>query len=457
MKVVTNNSITTILDPHNPIVSGLRDLFTFKDKSKEYQISKMMNNPYTRYSPALKELKAGLYQCLLDESVSGQLSFPSGLLELTDLEPDEDHRKDTGKVIPLPWANKDTRELRPYQREAVDKALAKYRGIINIATGMGKSLICLHIVRSVKRNALIIAPSKSIAKQLHDEFAHLFGKNKVGFYGDGKKKKADITIGIAQTVVKHTKDFQDVGLIICDEAHRTASDTFVSILSDLSHVGRIYGLTATAYRSDGKDLLLSAACGPILVQYDAAWGIANGYLAEPAFIIRKIRTNAPDYGDKLMAYKSHVLKAKEISSRIESDARKMMAAGLITLVLVDTIEHGEALSSALGVPFARGDDKSSDLYIKAMNDKKIPGLVATEGKVGEGIDTRTVQCLIMAQFTAAKGAVLQAVGRALRKQDGKDMAYILDYWPVSSNMLSRHASKRVQYYREITSNVKVVE
>jgi superfamily II DNA or RNA helicase len=301
----------------------------------------------------------------------------------------------------------------------------------------------------------VIAPSKSIAKQLYDEFVFFFGQNKVGFYGDGKKKKADITVGIAQTVVKNTADFQDVGLIVVDEGHRAASDTFVSILADLSHVGRIYGLTATAYRSDGKDILLNAACGSILVQYDAAWGIENGYLAKPVFIMRKIKTNAPDYSDKLMAYKSHVLAAKEISDRIESDARKMMSK-FTTLILVDTIEHGEDLSTKLGIPFAKGEDKQSDNYIKLLNDKKIPGLVATEGKASEGVDTRTVECLIMAQFTVAKGTVLQAVGRALRKQDGKERAIILDYWPTSSRMLGRHAEKRVDYYYEITSSVKVI-
>jgi len=158
-----------------------------------------------------------------------------------------------------------------------------------------------------------------------------------------------------------------------------------------------------------------------------------------------------------MAYKSPVLSAKEISSRVEQDARKMMQAGKTTLVLVDTIEHGEQLSKSLGVHFAKGEDKQSGSYIQQLNDKKIRGLVATEGVASEGVDTRSVECLIMSQFTAAKGAVLQAVGRALRKQDGKTHAFVLDYWPTSSRMLGRHAQRRVEYYREITDQVKVIE
>lgn len=455
MKVIVHNGHTVILDIHESMISDIYKSLSFKDKSKEYQLSRMAKNPFARNSKAYHQLKSEVTSTLVEHQGNG-IKIPTGVLEVIGLKPTEDLRSDTGDKISIPWINQDKRELRQYQTEAIDAALKNYRGIINLATGLGKSLVAINIVRQVKRKTLIIAPSKSIANQLYDELVFFFGKHKVGFYGNGKKKKADITVGIAQTVVKNTQDFNDIGLIICDEAHRTASDTFVSILNDLSSVGRIYGLTATAYRSDGKDLLLQAACGPVLVQYDAAWGIANGYLAQPVFIVRKIKTNAPDYDDKLMAYKSHILSAKEISSRVEEDARKMMKASKTTLVLVDTIEHGETLSKALGVPFAKGEDKQSGFYIKQLNDKKIQGLVATEGIASEGVDTRSVECLIMAQFTAAKGAVLQAVGRGLRKQDGKTHCFILDYWPTSSRMLGRHAQKRVEYYQEITDQVKVL-
>jgi superfamily II DNA or RNA helicase len=457
MLVTVTNSTTTIHNPSEDIRSDLINLFTFKDKSKEYQVSKMARNPYTRNSKAYHQMKAEISQCLVGES-DDHISFPTGLLELSELTDFQDQRSDTGNPISLPWAISKVREPRPYQLEAIDVALKSYRGMINIATGLGKSLIALNITRSIKRKTLIIAPSKGIAKQLFEEFSEHFGKTRVGFYGDGKKKLGDITIGIAATVINHIEVFKahGLGLVIVDESHRSASSTFSTILESLSGVGRIYGLTATAFRSDGKDLLLTACCGPVLIERDAKWGIENGYLAKPVFLIRKIRTNAPDYDDKLLAYKSHILSAKEINERIEQDAQKMIAAGKSTLILVDSIEHGEALSKALGVPFAKGEDKQSEQYLKDLNAGKIPGLVGTEGKLSEGVDTRRVDCLILATFTLAKGAVMQSVGRGLRKQDEKTSVIILDYWPTSSRMLSRHAEKRVSYYQEITDQVKIV-
>jgi len=460
MKILVNNSTTTVVSPDNELISGLRRLFTMRDKSKEYQVNRMSKNPYARMSKAYEQLKSQVYTSLLDESVPGQVSFPTPLLEVSGLQPTVDSRSSTGKTISLPWdSSYKPVQLRPYQVEAVEKAAKSQRGIINMATGLGKSKVAIFLTRQLKKRTLIVAPNKSIANQLYDELCQCFGKHCIGFYGSGKKKLGDVTVGIAQTVVNHVDDFKahDLGLVIVDEAHHTAATTFYSIVESLSHVGNIYGLTATAFRSDGKDLLLNAACGFPVVEYDVKWGIQNGWLAEPVFITRKIRTSTPDYDDKLMAYKSHILSATEISSRIEIDAQKMMQAGKATLILVDTIEHGEALSKSLGIPFAKGEDKQSEAYVDQLNQGKIVGLVATEGKAGEGTDTRNVDCLIMAQFTASKGAVLQAVGRGLRKQGNKTHCYILDYWPTSSRMLGRHAAKRVEFYQEITDQVKVLD
>jgi superfamily II DNA or RNA helicase len=146
-----------------------------------------------------------------------------------------------------------------------------------------------------------------------------------------------------------------------------------------------------------------------------------------------------------------------MKARIESDARSMMAAGKAVLILVDEVAHGTELSKNLGIPFATGEDKNSQDYVDQLNAGKVPGLVGTSGKVGEGTDTKNVDVLILADFTASKGPVIQAVGRSLRKQGTKDKALILDYIPKDSTMLSRHAYNRISYYEEITDKVKVIK
>ena len=456
------NDVIRIDDLDKSIESDIKTQLTYTDKSKEYQMRRMQKNPFTRnteaYAQLAKESKGSLWK-----KDGNTLIVPSGFLHIIKpyVENITDHRKDTGPSVSLPWASSSySVQLRDYQNEAVEKAMGNYRGIINLATGLGKTKTAIYLIRQLKRNTLVVCPSKSIALQFHAELVEAFGKSKVGFVGDGKYKPSTVTVGIAASVCNRIDDIKalDLGVVVFDETHHTPANTFYAIADGLGAVGRIYGLTATAFRSDGKDLLIHAACGDILVQRDVSWGVSNGWLSQPYFIVRNVTTTGRDFkDDKLKSYREHILKNKDMNDRLISDISAFTSAGKFVLVLVDQIEHGDILANATNVSFANGRDKGSETLISAFNDGKIKALIATDGLVGEGVDTRNVEVLIIANFTASKSAVLQAVGRGLRKTPAKDKCIILDYIPTGSSMLSRHANQRISYYKEITHNVKIVQ
>jgi superfamily II DNA or RNA helicase len=461
VKITIDNEKITIVDPSESLLGIASSSLSYKDKSKEYQIRRMTRNPWLRNSPELKKMQEEANGKIYSVD-SNTLSFPSALLYLIADEIQgasiQDLRKDTGRTIALPWVKK-PHDLREYQEEAVALLLTSPRGLLNLATGLGKTLTAVHLVKRYKKNALIVCPSESVAKQFYEQLVDAFGQNKIGFYGGGKKKIKDITVGIAASICKNTEDFkkENLGLIIVDEVHHLAANTFYSITSDLASVGKIIGLTATDYRSDGKDILINAGCGPVILRRDVKWGVDNGWLAEPYFIVREIETGGRDFkDDKLKSYKEHVLNNQIMKDAIRNDAERMMASGKSVLILVDEVAHGEELSKQLGIPFATGEDKMSQSYVDALNNNKIKGLVGTDGKIGEGSDTKNVDVLIMANFVASKGAVMQCIGRALRKQGDKTKALILDYKPLGSTMLSRHCNNRISYYKEITNKIKVV-
>ena len=145
-----------------------------------------------------------------------------------------------------------------------------------------------------------------------------------------------------------------------------------------------------------------------------------------------------------------------MKAQIKADAIRMIASGKSVLILVDEVAHGKELSYDLGIPFATGLDSKSQDYVDQLNSGQIKGLVGTDGKIGEGSDTQNVDVLILANFVASKGPVIQAVGRGLRKQGSKTKCIILDYIPMGSTMLSRHGYNRVEYYKEITDKVKII-
>lgn len=465
MQVDLANDIMTISGASAQFIQTLQSELTYTDKAKQYQLRRLSKSIWGRQSPDYKRLQNEVHGHLFEMSNNDlvctssfygyfQEHFTHEFSQATIL----DNRKQTGSKIALPWKNKPF-PLRPYQQEAVDLMLSNYRGVINFATGLGKTLVATHLVQQYKKKALIVCPSDSVAKQFYNQFVDVFGQNKVGFYGGGKKKICDITVGIAASVSKYVEEFRqaDLGLVILDETHHTPASTFYEIAEGLSEVGKIFGLTATDYRSDGKDIMITAGCGNVLIRRDIKWGVDNKYLAEPYFIVREVFTGGRDFkDDKLKAYKEHVLNNKIMKDRIQGDAKAMMDAGKAVLILVDEVAHGEELSKALGIPFATGLDKKSQDYVDQLNAGKIPGLVGTDGKVGEGTDTKNVDVLILANFTASKGPVIQAVGRGLRMQGTKTKCLILDYIPLGSTMLSRHANGRVEFYLEITDKVKVI-
>jgi superfamily II DNA or RNA helicase len=459
--VVVYNDHLIISNFSDDVKKFVENHFTYMDKSKQYQLRRMARNTWQRnssqYTQLKKEVKGNLYQ-----EIGGELVMSSCFVDVIrnelNLTPRVDNRSETGTKISLPWVNKPN-SLRDYQEEAVQLMLSNPRGLINFATGLGKTLVALHLVQRYKKRALIVCPSESIARQFYELFEQCLGKHKLGFYGGGKRKLGEVTIGIAASVAKRVVDFQnaDLGLVLVDETQHTPATTFFNIAQGLSKVGKLFGLTATDYRSDGKDIMITAGCGPVLIRRDIKWGVDSGWLAEPFFLVRQVDTRGRDFkDDKVRSYKEHVLNNELMKSQIRGDAQKMMAAGKSVLILVDEVAHGQELSKELGIPFATGVDKKSQSYVDDLNNSKINGLVGTEGKIGEGTDIRNIDVMILASFPGSKGPTIQAIGRGLRKQGAKTRCLILDYKPLGSTMLSRHADNRTSYYREITDKVKIV-
>ena len=443
------------------VEASLSKFLSYTDKSKAYQLRKMSKNAFMRASPLYAKLKAEESGTLFKKDANNNILMPSGfsyLLEEMKIS-SNDFRKETGAKVVLPWVKKPY-DLRDYQEDAVVLMENNWRGLINFATGLGKTLAAVHLIKRTKKRALVVCPSESIASQFYDELEAAFGKTKMGFYGDGVKKLGDITVGIAASVNKDVAVFKahDLGLIIVDEVHHVPATTFFNIAEGLSGVGKLFGLTATDFRSDGKDVMITAGCGNVLIRRDIKWGVENGWLAAPYFIVRHVDTSAQrSYkGDKLKNYKSHVLNCQIMKDRIKNDIEAFIKAGKSVLCLVDEVAHGKELSVQLGIPFATGKDKKSQEYVNQLNSGKIKCLSGTDGKVGEGTDTRNVDVLVLANFVASKGPVTQAIGRGLRKQGTKTICMILDYIPTGSEMLERHAWGRVDIYREITDKVKIV-
>lgn len=458
MKVTATNQNLVIEDYTSVDVARLTDLLSYKDKAKQYQLRRMAANPFSRNSPLFKKIKSEVEGCLLVQK-DNKLIVPSGFIHHFKNSEIIDKRCDTGVSVAYPWVKKPY-DMRDYQVEGFDLMQANYRGLINFATGLGKTLLAIHAIRKFKKKTLVLCPSTSIADNFYKELCSAFGDNKVGYFGDGKKQIRDITVGLAQSVNNHIEKFKahGLGLVIIDEVHHVPANTFFTIADQLSSVGRMFGLTATNFRADGKDVMITAGVGEVLIERDLIWGIKNGWLAYPYVIMRRVQTTGKSYkNDKNKNYKEHVLKSNEMTNQIIKDINKIVKAGKNVLCLVDEIEHGAIISKAVGLKYAHGKEKDSQLFVDELNDGTIAGLIGTDSKIGEGTDTRRVDVLVLANFVAGKGPFWQNLGRGLRLYGTKTTLLVLDYSPQGSDMMARHAEGRLEMYSEITSDITVID
>jgi superfamily II DNA or RNA helicase len=97
--------------------------------------------------------------------------------------------------------------------------------------------------------------------------------------------------------------------------------------------------------------------------------------------------------------------------------------------------------------YISGDNSKDEINntIEAFNDKKIRVLIGSS-VLGEGIDIRSTDHLVMCQGGKSEIAIVQAIGRAIRLYDGKKKAYIHDFKFEGTKYLIKHSEEREQIY-----------
>ena len=455
-KIELFNDTIKIYNLPKEFISSVVQKCSWTNKSVAYQLKKMKNNTYSLIHSAnkIKELEQKEKGMLLFYNKEEQfLKLPAGFLDYIKEYnlPIEDHTTDSKNKFVYQFKTK-VFDPRPYQQEAIDSAIENKRGVIVLGTGMGKSLVSIYITQKLGMKTLIVCPSKAIASQLFIEYQAVFGEDQVGFYGDGIKQIRNITIGIVKSIYNGIDTLKTKGFTLCimDEGHHSGAETFSGIIKGITSLERVYALSATPYRADGLDVFIEAYCGTNIINRDAKWGIKNGYLTQPQFVVKKIQSLSREIkGDKLKNYKSCILNNRKVKQIIEDDIARNMNKGKSILVIVDQVEHGKELAAKLKVPFATGLDKNSDFYIRQFVNKEIDTLIGVDLKIGEGVDTKPTDILFLVNFAVSEGFVTQLVGRALRLYPNKKIATIVDYMIEDNAMFKRHCALRMKIYKEL--------
>ena len=469
-------------------LDSLRQSLSYTDKKAVFTYNKFKKNGHwflskngaEAYEERLLELKNDSKKSLLFQNDDGTFWTYSGLAEYLSgkLRQPAVSKIEYPKPKMIPWKQLPTHSMRPYQSQMVDKLMEARHGGIEVATGLGKSLSILHLVKNYGLKSIVMAPSVSIAKQLLKDFKAAFGIKYVGQFFGGKKeykKKFVIAVGASLTRVEPEteawKYLSQTEVFVADEAHLCPATTLVKVCFGLMESSPYrFFFSATQMRNDGLDLLLQAITGPIVFKMSARDGVDEGFLAKPIFSMVSLESANPYRSDDPNAMtRKHLLYNPYIAEYIARIANLMAKNNKPTLILIDEVEqfgtifpylnyktgfaHGplnEDNKVKVPEPFWKSDNTK---LVQDFNDNKLPILVGTSC-ISTGTDTKAVEFLIYWQGGKSEIKVKQAIGRGTRIVPGKKVFQVLDFDVVNIRPLHRHAMERRKIYNDLYGGIQ---
>lgn len=429
-------------------------------------IKDRLKQALTMKNPAyLEALKRGRWIGKLDRELffykpglNGGLCFPRGFIRsaLSIIDTSENPVIGCDKRRSLEFVDFDFMgNLRPYQVQALADILKKDFGVLEAATGSGKTVVALAAIAARKQPTLILVHNKELMNQWVDRISSFF-RVVAGRIGNGKYEVKPITVGIVNTVQKHLNELlQYFGQIISDEVHRCPSKMLSETVQAFD-CKYMLGLSATPYRRDGLTSLIHMYIGDLSHKIDLEKLRDIGAVLVPEIVFKKTKffyEFRDDYAKMVNVLTQDMARNMKVIADIMAETDKNPKG--TCLVVSDRIEHCEALAELLhkfkvqGIQLLTGQHKTSErkAAVENVNAGRVKVLVATLQLIGEGFDCAGLSSLFLTTPIKFSGRLIQVIGRILRPEDGKQPR-VYDYQdPVGVLIASAIARKKT--YREM--------
>jgi len=176
-------------------------------------------------------------------------------------------------------------ELRDYQQNALDAWIdSNRRGVLELPTGAGKTVIALAAIADTATPTLVVVPTIDLLEQWQRELETEFDVP-IGRLGGGEQRVEDVTVSTYDSAYLRADDLGDrFGLVVFDEVHHLGAEGYQDIARLLAAPDRL-GLTATFERPDGAHEAIQELVGPRVYGIDVD-DLAGDHLAP--YEIRRI-------------------------------------------------------------------------------------------------------------------------------------------------------------------------
>ncbi len=376
-------------------------------------------------------------------------------------------------------------KLRDYQISTIATMLMRMRGIVQIPTGGGKTLIAASTIKALDCPTAFIVHTSTLLEQTKEVFTDVFGKDRIGVVGGGTKDYREITIFMVQTLhslIKKglTAKLKEYQALFIDEAHHVsghsgAKTTWYRAQQQFTNAYARFGLTATPMLKK-HGLLLEASTGNIIFKISLPKLQSDGFVSK---VNIKFIELSDDYENPINAFWEEFdgLSASKQAYRIGivsntfrnelavSEAIRYANDGKLVLMFVELRKHGEFIEKLLNESnysgrfhYLCGLDKRefiSEVKQDAKN-KIVKILVVTRKLFGEGVDIPAVDVLINLAGGKSPVAFTQMFGRGLRISKGKEFLQYIDFFDNTNSYLRKHSTARMSHCKNLGQRVSKV-
>jgi len=355
-------------------------------------------------------------------------------------------------------------QLRPYQDNIVSKYIAtiekeKKGGLLEIDTGMGKTVMALNILCKLNVKTIIIVHKEFLMNQWIERIEEFIPDARVGKI-QGKTldiENKDIVLAMLQTLC--SKDyaptmFQCFGLTIIDEVHHMGAEVFSQAFGKVvTHY--TLGLSATMNRKDGLSKVFKMYLGDV-VHTEKRDTSSLDVLVN----VIDYSHEASEYNKVKLDWRGNVQYSSMITTICSFQPRSDFIVSLVSVLLktetneqIMVLAHNKNLltyihdalkEKEISVGYYVGGMKEADLKISET--KQI--VIATYSMASEGLDIKTLTTLILA---TPKTDIIQSVGRILRQKHEQPLVIdIVD----SHDVFNRQFIQRRRFYNKQNYTIK---
>ncbi|MCK9578596.1 DEAD/DEAH box helicase family protein [bacterium] len=373
-------------------------------------------------------------------------------------------------------------ELKPEQIETLYAMNRMGRGILQAPTGSGKTECAIAFAKEYLENntgiVLFLTHRQSIfdqvwCKRIEERlglpqmqtnyknikaYPFLEGKPEDNKTYMGNKV---IYIAMSQTFTRHIKELKwlkHVKVVFCDEVHatetykrKTISSNQVNIFRYLPNSFHTWGMSATPFKKEGSKIDLHNYYGTVQHFGDVLEIKSSNGIKTKVNVITVPYSHIPEnYSNAVKNSIANIDKIQEIKKILQEMPDNKV------LIFTKYIDHGNLMSSILGIPFISGETSSKERIetCRLLEDGKINAIIVS-GIFYFGVDIPCIDTIIFAHIEKSYINIIQSIGRGNRQFQDKKVLIVFDFYDNDHSYLEHHSRIRLKHYKSMNYEVNM--